>query len=356
MTDHLHTTLSAGLACITLDRPRALNALSLAMIRSMTAALQAWRDDPAVAVVVVRSSMGRAFCAGGDIRYFHEVASATPRGGSLTLEDFFTEEYALNHLIHHYPKPYVALMDGVVMGGGMGISQGSPTLGLRVVTERTRMAMPEVGIGLFPDVGGSYFLSRVPAFLGRYLALTGHTIGGADAIHAGLADLLVPFEDHAGLLLALAGAGRHWRTVLEEFAVPAPPSPLALQQATIARHFALDDVAAIMASLATDTDEFAVQALASMRLRSPAMLCVTLEQLRRGAGMPLADCLRMERTMVRHCFERGDVVEGIRAAVIDKDHAPQWQPATLAEVDTALVASFFAPVWPAAAHPLRDLR
>jgi enoyl-CoA hydratase/carnithine racemase len=332
MTEHIKTSIDRRLACLTLDRPRALNALSLDMIRAITEALSSWRDDEAIDAVVIRSSMGRAFCAGGDIRYFHGLAHATPAGGSAALEDFFTEEYALNHLIHHYPKPYIALMDGVVMGGGMGISQGSRTQGLRVVTERTKMAMPEVNIGLFPDVGGSYFLPRARGRIGWYLALTGHIIGGADAVFAGLADALVPFEQHPVLLQELAQAGDAWRATVMGYSTTA------------------DSLEAIgNASLAQQ------EALHAMHKRSPTMLAVTLEQLERGAKLSLAECLRMERGMVRHCFLHGDVVEGIRAAAIDKDDAPRWNPATLGDVTAEMVEDYFAPVWPAAAHPLRHL-
>jgi enoyl-CoA hydratase/carnithine racemase len=195
MSEYVQTRLAQRTGVITLDRPRALNSLSLEMVRSLTAALLAWREDAAIDAVVIGSSSDKALCAGGDIRFFHDAGRATPAspgGGSALLEDFFTEEYALNHLIHFYPKPYIALMDGVVMGGGMGIAQGGPSCGLRIVTERTRMAMPEVNIGLFPDVGGSHFLSHAPGRLGFYLGVTGLTIGAADAIYVGLADLFVP--------------------------------------------------------------------------------------------------------------------------------------------------------------------
>ena len=361
MTEHIKSTVLQRLGCLTLDRPRALNALSLEMIRAIGATLAAWRDDDAVDAVVIRSSMGRAFSAGGDIRYFHQLGHATPSGGSAALEDFFTEEYALNHLIHHFRKPYIALMDGVVMGGGMGISQGNRMLGMRIVTERTKMAMPEVNIGLFPDVGGSHFLPRATGRIGWYLALTGHIIGGADAVHAGLADALILFERHAALVDELANAGEAWRAVITAAATTSSSleaigsAPLAAHQAAIDHHFSQPGIAAIMASLGGDDSAFAQAALASMRKRSPMMLAVTHEQLARGAKLSLADCLRMERGMVRQCFLRGEVIEGIRAAVIDKDDAPRWEPATLEEVGDELVNWFFAPVWPAAAHPLRHL-
>jgi enoyl-CoA hydratase/carnithine racemase len=360
MSEFVQTRVANRTGIITLDRPKALNSLSLAMVRDLTAALTAWRGDAAVDAVVIQSSSEKALCAGGDIRFFHEVGNATPMGGSALLEDFFTEEYALNHLIHFYPKPYVALMEGVVMGGGMGIAQGGPECRIRIVTDKTKMAMPEVNIGLFPDVGGSYFLSRAPGQLGNYLGLTGLTIGAADALYVGLADLFVP-QASMGALKALIDTtpGASLRAAIAAFAAPlqggAGPSELEAQRATIDRHFGAPSVAAIMASLESDSDEFAQKALAAMRQRSPLMMCVTRELLLRGATLNVADCLRMERTMVRHNFEHGEVLEGVRALVIDKDNAPKWNPPSVDAVSAEMIERFFAPVWPAGAHPLRHL-
>lgn len=360
MSDFVRTSIARRTGTITLDRPKALNSLSLEMVRALAEVLAAWRDAAAIDAVVITSSSAKAFCAGGDIRFFYDVARATPMGGSALLEDFFTEEYALNHLIHAYPKPYIALMDGVVMGGGMGISQAGPQCRLRVVTERTRMAMPEVNIGLFPDVGGSYFLARAPGQLGNYLALTGLTITAADALYVDLADVFVP-QAQMGELAALAAVtdGAQLAGAIKAFAAQfagqAGASTLAAQRASIDRHFGASTVADIMASLAGDADAFAQAALAAMQQRSPLMMCVTLELLRRGATLDLADCLRLERNLVRRNFEHGEVVEGIRALVVDKDNAPKWNPPTLAGVTPEMVAQFFAPAWPASAHPLRQL-
>lgn len=362
MTDFVQTSVQNKTGFITLDRPKALNSLSLDMIRTITAALLAWRDDDGIQAIVIRSSSEKAFCAGGDIRFFHDAGTKTPQGGSALLEDFFTEEYALNHLIHHYPKPYIALMDGIVMGGGMGVAQGGVTNRLRIVTERTKMAMPEVNIGLFPDVGGTYFLSRAPGQIGTYLGVTGETIGAADAIHAELADVFVPSAQLPALaeMLALHSTGdvrdaiRAFATPFQTQATPAE-SKLAAERAAIDRHFAHDDLKSIVASLATDTSAFAQKTLAVIEKRSPLMMCVTLSQLRRGRGMSVADCLRMERNMVRRCFENGEVLEGIRSVVIDKDNAPKWHPSSLDEVTPDMVTRFFDPAWPAYAHPLRDL-
>jgi enoyl-CoA hydratase/carnithine racemase len=362
MTEYIRTEINRNTGFLTLDRPQALNSLSLAMIRTLTGTLLGWRDDPAISAVVIRSSSEKAFCAGGDLRFFYAAGRATPADGSALLEDFFTEEYALNHLIHHYPKPYVALMDGVVMGGGMGIAQSGVGNRLRIVTERTKMAMPEVNIGLFPDVGGSYFLPRTPGKIGNYLGITGETIGAADALHAGLADVYIPSAQLPALMVLLATApGTDLRSVIREFAAPfqaeANVAQCALggQRAAIDAHFSHGSVAAIVASLQADASPFALKTLTAISKRSPLMMCVTLELLKRGAVLSAADCLRMERTVVRRCFEHSEILEGVRALVIDKDNAPRWNPARLTDITAELVAPFFEPAWPAHAHPLREL-
>ena len=361
MSEHVHSRIANRTGIITLGRPKALNSLSLQMVRDLSAVLLAWRDDAGVDAVVLGSSSPKALCAGGDIRFFHDVGSKTPMGGSALLEDFFTEEYALNHLIHCYPKPYVALMDGVVMGGGMGIAQAGPDCRIRIVTEKTRMAMPEVNIGLFPDVGGSYFLSRTPGQLGNYLGLTGLTISAADALYVGLADWFVPHEQMAPLAARIESTpGAELRAMIAQFAAPyadaAGVSELEVQRGRIDHHFSAPTVASVMQSLAADSDAFAQKAHAAMALRSPLMMSVTRELLRRGAGLDVSQCLRMERTMVRHNFEHGEALEGVRALVIDKDNAPRWNPPSLDEVTGDMVERFFAPVWPAAAHPLWHLQ
>jgi enoyl-CoA hydratase/carnithine racemase len=358
MSEYVHTSVGNGTGTITLDRPKALNSLSLAMVRDITQALLAWRDDTSVAAVVIRSSSEKAFCAGGDIRFFYDVGRGSPQGGSALLEDFFSEEYALNHLIHFYPKPYIALMDGVVMGGGMGVSQGGPDCRVRIVTERTRMAMPEVNIGLFPDVGGSYFLPRAPGKLGYYLGLTGVTIGAADALYAGLADHYAAVADMEVLEAILEStAGAELPEAIAAFAAPYRPAAgkLEAERVAIDRHFGAGSVPAIVASLKTDDSAFAQKTLEIMATRSPLMMCVTHELLKRGAASSVADCLRTERTLVRHNFEDGEVIEGVRALVIDKDNAPQWKPSSLEEVTEEMVQRFFQPVWPDYAHPLRHL-
>jgi enoyl-CoA hydratase/carnithine racemase len=352
--------VQGGIGLLTLNRPQALNALSLPMIRDITRALLAWRDDAAVQAVVVRGATlegkGVAFCAGGDIRFFHQAALA----GNPELEDFFTEEYALNHLIHAYPKPYIALMDGIVMGGGMGISQGAS---LRVVTERTKMAMPETHIGLFPDVGGGWFLARCPGRLGEYLALTGQILGAGDAIACGLADVCVPSAELPVLVEALVDQPHENAAQLQAAVrarAVAPAATTVLDRAAIDRHFAAESLAGIVESLKGDSSEWAQATLAALAKRSPLMMAVTLEQVRRARTMTLADDLRMERDLVRRCFQlrpgaASETVEGIRALAVDKDHHPRWSPAHIDDVTPAMVAAFFVSPWPGFAHPLRGL-
>ncbi|EHL23683.1 3-hydroxyisobutyryl-CoA hydrolase [Acidovorax sp. NO-1] len=344
---------------ITLNRPRALNALSLGMVRDLMGILLAWQDDARVLAVAIRGSNKEgpfgAFCAGGDIRFLHQAGST----GNPQLEDFFTEEYALNHLIHNYPKPYIAFMDGIVMGGGMGISQGGS---LRIVTERTKMAMPETAIGLFPDVGGGYFLSRCPGRVGEWLALTGDTIGAADAIAFKLADGFLAADQQAAVWDALGAqtfadgaAAQQW--VASKFVAAGACSISAGGQ--IDQYFSLDDVPAIVKALEGADSDWARTTAATLRKRSPLMLHVVLEQIRRARGMDLADDLRMERDMVRHCFYlrpgQSETVEGIRALAVDKDHQPKWSPDRIEDVNPALVQDFFKSPWPAHAHPLGHL-
>jgi enoyl-CoA hydratase/carnithine racemase len=369
----IHTSVSGAIGLITLNRPKALNALSLPMVRALLATLKSWREDPAVHAVAIRGSnkVGRpgspealfgGFCAGGDIRFFHQAAIA----GDPALDDFFTEEYKLNYLIHTYPKPYLAFMDGVVMGGGMGISQGAR---LRLVTERTKMAMPETGIGLFPDVGGGYFLSRCPGHVGEYLALTGDTIGGAQAVAWGLADVCVPSDSLPVLWAELqeqasTAALDQWiatKVIANDEASTRAGGVFNIEDCAA---FGLGSIAQIVAALEGAGTKMARAMAATLRHRSPLMLHVVLEQIRRARDMSLADDLRMERDLVQHCFytahlERSghtsETVEGIRALAIDKDYQPAWSPARLGDVTPNMVEPFFISPWSRQNHPLRDI-
>jgi len=357
---HVIAEVQGRVGLITLNRPQALNALSLSMVREITAALMAWREDPAVLAVAIRGVNKEgpfgAFCAGGDIRFFHRAALA----GDADLDRFFTEEYALNHLIHTYPKPYIAFMDGICMGGGMGISQGAS---LRVVTERSKLAMPETQIGLFPDVGGGYFLSRCAGRLGEYLGLAGRVLQGREALAAGLADGHIEAQRLPKLWDSLGAtpfengeAVQRW--VESHLQTAAPPAPWPV--AEVNEVFGQTDVKAIVAALASSGSAWAQETLEALRKRSPLMLHVVLEQIRRARGMGLADDLRMERDLVHHCFHTrpgaaSETVEGVRALAIDKDHAPKWNPARIEDVTPEQVAVFFESPWAADAHPLKAL-
>jgi enoyl-CoA hydratase/carnithine racemase len=362
--DDVITEIRGQVGLITLNRAKALNALSLGMVRSLTATLLAWKDDTGVKAVAIRGSTKAGvfggFCAGGDIRFFHQAALA----GNPALEDFFTEEYALNHLIHHYPKPYIAFMDGIVMGGGMGISQGASH---RLVTEHTKMAMPETNIGLFPDVGGGYFLSRCPGRAGEWLALTGDVIDGTTAVALGLADQLVAsarLSEAWEALTTLEWTGAAPLDAWSAIFLGAARADSTWARGQIDQFFALETVPAIVQALEADSSDWAQHTAATLRKRSPLMLHVVLEQVRRARSMTLADDLRMERGMVRHCFftahlgrsgATSETVEGIRALAVDKDHMPRWNPARIEDVTANMVAPFFDSPWPVHAHPLRDL-
>lgn len=363
------TEVRGRVGFITLNRPKALNALSLSMVRDLLAVLTAWRDDAAVVAVAIRGtnkagrpgtpeSLFGGFCAGGDIRFFHQAVLA----GDPDLDAFFTEEYRLNHLIHNYPKPYIAFMDGVVMGGGMGISVGAK---VRIVTEHTKMAMPETNIGLFPDVGGGYFLSRCPGSAGEYLALTGAVIGAGEALAYGLADIERPAASLPGLWQQLGDQAFSDVSAAEQWIATnliADGVRSERVESKFDAYFSLARVKHIVDALeAAKDDDWAQKTAVVLRKRSPLMLHVTLEQIRRARSMSLADDLRMERDMVHHCFHlrpgaASETFEGIRALAVDKDYTPKWNPARIEDVKPQMVQAFFASPWAADEHPLRDLQ
>ena len=331
---------------LTLNRPAGLNAVNLEMVRLLDQQLRAWAVDPAIHAVVLRANGEKAFCAGGDIRSLYDSF----KRGDTEHETFFEEEYALDQYIHAYPKPLLALMDGFVLGGGMGLVQGAA---LRVITERGRMGMPEVGIGYFPDVGGSYFLSRLPGELGTYMGVTGLPIRAADALHAGLADWCISHEQIAELDRCLDHMS--WsihpqealRTLVATLGTNRlPGSELKALHQAIDEHFGQHDVAAIRASLAAETrsefSDWAEETLKVLDSRSPLAMCVTREMLRRGRNLPLAECFALELHLDRQWFAQGDIMEGVRALIIDKDKSPRWNPPTLAEVTPERVQAFFA--------------
>jgi enoyl-CoA hydratase len=332
-----------SLGRIRLNRPKALNSLTLEMVRQISAALEQFAADPLVATVLITGEGERGLCAGGDIRSLYDSSRGDTRLG----ETFWREEYILNARISSFGKPYIAVMDGITMGGGVGISaHGSH----RIVTERTRLAMPETGIGFFPDVGGTWLLGRSPGEIGTYLGLTGDQIGAADAIRAGLADVFVPTSAVPSLVESLtalpAGADGDavWK-VLNAVGQPTDPPPLQENVQAIDRAFAVDDVETILAELARLDTDFAAKTQATLRAKSPTSLKVTLRLLRLArASTRLEDCLEREFATARHIFTGHDFREGVRAAVIDKDRNPRWSPASLdqisdSDVDAYLIAA-----------------
>lgn len=318
-----------------LNRPRALNSLNREMVRLVAEALDAWEDDEEVAVVVLGGAGERGLCAGADIRGIHDDVRA---GGGADSARFWAEEYRLNSRIAHYPKPYVALMDGVVMGGGVGLSaHGS----VRVVTERAQVAMPECTIGFVPDVGGTWLLSRTPGELGTHLALTAGAVGAGDALLCGLADHFVPGDRLAAFSAALADTPPE--RALEEYARPAPEAELTEHREWIDACYAADSVTEILRRLRASGHPAAKEAAAAVGTKSPTSLKVTLAALRRARSLScLEEALEAEYRTSVAALSSPDLVEGVRAQIVDKDRRPRWSPATLEEVSEAEVARHFA--------------
>jgi len=332
---------AAGL--VTLNRPQALNAVSLGMVRALTRQLAEWESDPEIARVIVTSNDTRAFSAGGDLRALYDLGRAGRYEEAL---GYFREEYALNARIKGYRKPYVSLIDGIVMGGGVGISvHGSH----RVAGDKFIFAMPEVGIGFFPDVGATFFLPRLPAALGIYCALTGERLDAADAVAAGVATHRVPSAQFPDLIETLCRA-LPLDASLAACARPAAGGPVVSRGRAIATLFTGERVDDILAALdatgaAGGTDAaFASAAAALIRTKSPTSLKVTLAQMQRGSALDFAECMRTELRIVSRVVRGHDFYEGVRAVIIDKDQAPRWQPSTLAAVSAAEVERHFAPL------------
>jgi enoyl-CoA hydratase len=332
---------AAGL--VTLNRPQALNAVSLAMVRALTQQLAQWEDDPAITRVIVTASGGRAFSAGGDLRALYDSGKAGRYDDAL---EYFREEYALNARIKRYRKPYVALIDGIVMGGGVGVSvHGSH----RVAGDKFTFAMPEVSIGFFPDVGGTWFLPRLPGELGTYCALTGERLNAADGVEAGIATHRIASSRFPDLVDALCGAVSV-DAILGAFEQPAGGAAVVAQQAAIDRLFIGAEVEHILAVLDAEAGRngahaaFAAATAALMRTKSPTSLKLVLEQMRRGATLDFAECMRTEFRIVSRVVRGHDFYEGIRALLIDKDQAPRWRPSALADVAAADVERYFAPL------------
>ena len=331
---------------LTLNRPRVLNVLTPAMVDALNETLKAWAVDPAIRAVVIRGAArddGKVpFCAGGDIRMLYEQRVDPARRFAM---HFYQEEYRLNRRLHQFPKPHIALIDGVVMGGGVGASiHGSH----RVMSERTLFAMPETGIGLFPDVGATHFLPRCPGHFGLYLGLTGARIGVADAVHLGLGTHYVPSSQIAALDRALLDAdyARDPRKTVDamiaDFAVTPPFPPLESHRGGIERAFSASSVEEIFARLETDGSPFATETLKQLRTKSPLSLKVTFRQLTRHGDLSFDEAMKLEYRLAVHCNFGHEFFEGIRAVVVDKDQAPKWLPARLEDVSEAMVDAYFS--------------
>jgi enoyl-CoA hydratase/carnithine racemase len=317
-----------------MNRPKTLNALDLEMIRGFQAAIDAWKGDPAVRLVVLEGAGGRAFCAGGDVRRIREYAIAGETGA---IENFFAEEYAVNRGIATFGKPWASLIDGVCMGGGIGVSvHGAPV----VVTESAMLAMPETAIALFPDVGTSYILPKLPGAMGTWLALTGARLRGGEAVHAGLATHFVPKAKLPALREALLAGDA---AVVAQYAEAAPEPSFAPHLAAIDHCFGQDSVPAILAALAAEGSEWAAEQAKILRRMSPTSLAVSLELLRRGAGATLDECLEMELALTRSVVNRHpDFREGVRSVLVDKDGTPRWTPDSVEALDPAAIRGLFA--------------
>ncbi|MEY4706644.1 MAG: short-chain-enoyl-CoA hydratase [Pseudomonadota bacterium] len=329
---HIKTEKRGSLGLLTLDRPAALNALTHGMINALAGQLSAWAADDTVGCVAIRGAGDRAFCAGGDIRAVQQSVVAGTGEGAMLLRD----EYHLNALIGAYPKPYVALLHGITMGGGAGVSVHGR---YRLADASLDFAMPETVIGFIPDVGSSYFLARAPGEMGLYLALTGARIGLGDALPAGLVTHAVSRDDFDGLLDALA-EGRAVEEAVRKFARKAPEGALAAQRRHIQTIFLASSVEAILERLDRDGGDFARQTSQSIRMRSPTSLKLVYRQIRTAAHLDLKQCLAMEYRLALRLLPGHDFREGVRAALIDKDRNPKWQPSALAGV--ADLDGFFA--------------
>jgi enoyl-CoA hydratase/carnithine racemase len=354
----------------TLNAPKTLNGLSLEMTRLLDAQLRAWAEDATIACVVLQGAGEKAFCAGGDLHGLYRNMRQYRDSGSEDITSntyataFFEEEYRLDHFIHTYPKPLLCWGHGIVMGGGIGLMSGASH---RVVTERSKLAMPEITIGLFPDVGGSWLLARVPRGAGIFLALTGAPLNAGDAIYAGLADVCLDSRQHGALLQALAAqpwqgdaaADRHaLSALLKRMATKAPAGPLQSHAELIEGLIdagSLEAVVSAIAAAPSDDDPWLQTAQATLAAGAPGSARLAWELQRRATTLSLADTFRLECIAALHVAAHGDFAEGIRALLIDKDRRPRWNPATLAQADARWAETFFASPWPAGAHPLADL-
>lgn len=337
MSDVL-TVIDGRVGRIRLNRPKQLQALTPAMCAGVSEALEAWRADTAVEAVIIDHAEGRGFCAGGDIR----MLAASGAGDGAAARAFFATEYRMNHRLFSYAKPTVAFMDGVTMGGGVGLAAPCRW---RVATENTRLAMPETGIGLFPDVGGGWYLSRLPGRVGQYLALTGHRLDGAECLALGLASHYLPASALDEAKARIAADPQAMEVTLDALAVLARDARLIAHRDAIDRLFASDTVEEVFAALAADDGEWAATQLATLRTKSPQAMKVSLKLLLDGATMPtFEDEMRQEYAVATRVVQRHDFAEGVRALIVDKDNAPRWDPASVEDVSGHVIDQIFAPL------------
>ncbi len=334
---------NGNLGLITLNRPSVLNALNHSMFMSLDKYLKEWEQAVSIKAIVIRAAEGRAFCAGGDIRYAYEKGLAKDP----SLPHFFRDEYRLNQYIYHYSKPYIALMNGITMGGGVGISiHGSHRIG----TKRLSFSMPETGIGFFPDVGATYFLTRLPGKIGFYLGLTGARIPYNDCLAAGLIDQVIAEDSLQDLINKLAGASLEKNAeatisdICNQFTVPVEKSVLMEHEAEINACFSKNTIEEIFAALENYPSEWCQEVLSVLQKKSPTSLKITLRQLQLGKKLNFDECMKLEYRLTNRFLHNLDFFEGVRAAIIDKDQQPKWQPSTLEEVKASNIESYFLPL------------
>ncbi|MEG3123289.1 enoyl-CoA hydratase/isomerase family protein [Sphingomonas sp. GB1N7] len=338
MTDDILTSAEGSLARIRLNRPKAIHALNTPMCEAILAALDTWSTQAEIAAVVIDHAEGRGFCAGGDIRM---LAESGAKDGA-EARAFFHVEYRMNHRLFTYAKPMVAFMDGITMGGGVGLSLPCD---FRVATENTKFAMPETGIGLFPDVGGGWYLSRLPGRTGQYLALTGHRLDGSECLALGLATHYVPSAALDDAKARIAADPQAIATILTDLSASPPEARILAHRDEIDRLFASDQLEDIFAALAADDSEWAQRQLATLRTKSPQTMKVSLRLLHEGRVMPtFEDEMRQEYAVGAHVVQRHDFLEGVRAVIVDKDNAPNWNPATPEGVTDHVIDQIFAPL------------
>lgn len=363
-----HQTKGQGLlAHAQLNLPKSLNALNTEMVKLLLAQLNQWQEDDSIAVVLLSGSGEKAFCAGGDVVALHNAMKSSPGEVPQDAQAFFSQEYELDYLIHSFTKPIVVLGNGIVMGGGMGLFAGAQ---YRITTDTTRMAMPEITIGLFPDVGGSYFLNKMPANIGKFLGLTGVQFNGPDAKHIGLSDYCLAGASAQGLLdqlteLDLGVDGQNTGILdtmfanLEAANEALPPSNLQTFASEIASCMQAEDLTTLVSQLkglAGSEHKWLQRAGKTLASGSPITMHLVQEQLSRSEGLSLLDCFKMELNMACRCTSLGEFEEGVRALLIDKDGAPKWQYQDVSEVPDSIIESFFQPLWEAESHPLNHLK